>query len=630
MNEFLEQFVLESRELAELAVSEMLALEKDPGNRDHLDSAFRAFHTLKGGAGIVDFMAMSRAVHAAEDALSGIRSGQHSIDARLIGDCLSCLDQVAVWLQEIETTGEVPASADVTAEAIVRRFAEATALEQETESVSAPAALVPPIDADGWPLVLALLEEQAALVDLPAIEGRDGRWSSAARLSANVLRYAARPDDAAAVERALDASRQADDAAALVQAIRRIVDGPDDGERALDATSSRADAATRTLRIDAAHVDDLVSLTGELTVVKNAIAHIAKQAIENGDTSANALKDEHSRFDRLIGNLQHAVLNLRVLPLRIVFQRFARTVRELSLELDKPIDLEIEGEATVADKVIVEVLFEPLLHVVRNAADHGIETQAERIASGKPNTATIRLSARRAGENVVVEVSDDGRGIDRAKVRQIAVERALVEQDAADAMTDDQVDDLLFAPGFSTAAEVTDLSGRGVGLNAVRSTVEQIGGRVSIESSYGYGSTVRFMLPFSIMMTRVMTVEADGQMFGIPLDAVIETIRLPRERIQTIGSAGAFVLRDQTIPLIDLAQTLGHERINRPGKEAICVITSVLGQFSALEVDRLGERVDVMLKPIDGLLTGAIGIAGTTLTGDGQVLLILDLQDLLF
>jgi two-component system chemotaxis sensor kinase CheA len=265
---------------------------------------------------------------------------------------------------------------------------------------------------------------------------------------------------------------------------------------------------------------------------------------------------------------------------------------------------------------------------LRNSLDHGLESAAERAQLGKPATATIVLRAARQGEHVIVEVEDDGRGIDLARVREVARERNVVPQGVLDGMSDDAVVDLIFAPGFSTAAEVTDLSGRGVGMDVVRTSVERLGGRVSVSSRPQHGTIVHFALPFTVMMTQVLTVEAAGQVFGVPLDSVIETVRVSRDAIAPIGAARALVLRNRTIPVIDLARALGRESAASAG-EATVLIVAVAGHWGGLEVDRLGERLDVMLKPPEGLLAGVPGIDGTTLLGDGRVLIVLDLQQIL-
>ncbi len=338
---------------------------------------------------------------------------------------------------------------------------------------------------------------------------------------------------------------------------------------------------------------------------------------------------QQASLEQLTGELQRAVLHLRVLPLRSAFQRLPRLVREMSDALARPAELHFSGEDTEADKAIVEMLFEPLLHVVRNALDHGIEPAAVRASRGKPVTATLRLHAAREGSQVLVEVSDDGGGMDLQRIRSVAAARGLATAEALEQMDDAQLTQLVFAPGFSTATEVTALSGRGVGMDAVRVAVERVGGRVSIQTTPGQGTTVRFMLPFSVMMTRVISLVAGGQMFGVPLDSVVETLRVPRAQISAVGAARALVLRDQTIPVLDLGQMLGAASERPVDADATLVVVSLAGQSCALEVDAVGERLEVMLKPLEGLLAGAPAIAGSTLLGDGRVLLVLDVAQLL-
>jgi two-component system chemotaxis sensor kinase CheA len=266
--------------------------------------------------------------------------------------------------------------------------------------------------------------------------------------------------------------------------------------------------------------------------------------------------------------------------------------------------------------------------VIRNSLDHGLETEAERVARGKPATATIHLRALRQGEHIVIEVEDDGRGVDLDRVRAVAIERGVASKAVLDAMSEAEAMDLIFAPGFSTAATVSDLSGRGVGMDVVRTTIERLGGRVFLTSRPGLGTLVRFNLPFTVMMTRVMTVEAGGQMFGLPLEAVVETVRVPRTAIASVGAARAFVLRDRTVPVIDLGKALGWEPAGGAA-DAIVVVVSAMGRLGGLEVDRLGDRLDAMLTAPDGLLADVPGIDGTTLTGDGRVLIVLDVTEIL-
>jgi two-component system, chemotaxis family, sensor kinase CheA len=304
-------------------------------------------------------------------------------------------------------------------------------------------------------------------------------------------------------------------------------------------------------------------------------------------------------------------------------------VREIAGGVGKTVRLITEGEGTEADATIVDALFEPLLHVMRNAVDHGIESPEQRASLGKPAMGTLVLRGLHEAENVRIEVEDDGGGIDVDQVRAVAGMRGIATEQALAVMTEEQVIDLIFAAGFSTAATVTDLSGRGVGMDSVRTAVERLGGTVALQSRPRSGTIVSLILPFSLMMTRLMTVEVAGQVFGLPLENVVETTIVGRDLIVPIGSGRAFLLRDRTIPLLDLADTLGIVRDVFDQKIAKVVIVSAGGQIGGIEVDQLGERLDVMLKPMGGLLGGMRGVAGTTLLGDGRVLVVLDVQEML-
>jgi two-component system chemotaxis sensor kinase CheA len=627
MNEFLEQFLLEARELVDQTTVDLLALERTPSDRESLDGAFRGFHTLKGGAAIVDFAAMMRVVHAIEEILSAVRDGDRPMTPALISDCLACLDQVVEWLDTIQETGELPNNAEAAADRLAAHFTAESQNSEDATPLLADAQTSPDISPQARALLV--LREQLLLVAVPG-EGAEGRMASAARLTANTLRHLGRRDEAEGFAALSAGSLGSLEAANLIGAIEAAID------RLVEVTQPKSDgkAATshdslpRTLRIDAERVGALVNLTGELTVAKNALGHIAMLAQQSDNALAAAIKDEHGKLDRLIGALQRAVLELRVLPLRVAFRRFSRLVREMAESLAKPTRLTIEGDDTEADRTIVEMLSEPLLHVVRNAMDHGVEPASERASAGKPIVATIHIRARREGEHVMVEVEDDGRGIDPSLIRRVAAERGLLTAEALSALSEEEVIDLIFAPGFSTASQITGLSGRGVGMDVVRASVERLGGRVLVETRLGAGSTVRLVLPFSAMITRVLTVEAGGQKFGIPLDAVIETVRVPREEIHPVGRAQAFVLRERTVPLVELGRTLGWSGA-QAAPLATIVVMMIGGLLGGLEVDRLGERMDVMLKPREGLLSGLPEIAGTTVLGDGSILLILDLKEVL-
>jgi two-component system chemotaxis sensor kinase CheA len=718
MNEFIEQFLIEARELIELGTDDLLALEKDADSREKIDGLFRVFHTLKGAAGIVEFASMARALHVAEGVLTEVRNSSRPMSPVLVNNCLACLDQVTRWLDQMQASGELPINADDEAHAIVSAFegqaddkpnpqpdnlawlknlhhlptsgtairyrpdAEAffrgedplSRFTQITEIVTvdlrlpaeftlenidpfscaieivaitkAPIVQVRPHfeGAIGELAVVELggdlgglsaeargiLQAQVLLLQEAETEGRTGRIASAGKVAANVFRHAGLNGEASSLAALLGQCLDDRDPSPLVSSIKSrltasIVTGGDAGHTAVMPV-----AAARIMRVDSGRIDALVNLTGELTVVKNAFGHFAALAQNGGDPKdlAAGLREQQGRFDRLVGELQRAVLRIRVLPLKQVFRRFPRLVREISASIGKSVRFVTEGESTEADAAIVESLFEPLLHIIRNAIDHGSEETERRKELGKPSTSTITLRARRHLENVIVEVEDDGRGIDVERVRDVAANRKLLPPEALAKMNDVDVANLIFAPGFSTASDVTGLSGRGVGMDSVKAAVERVGGIVEIDSRPGQGTTVRLTLPFTVMMTRVMTVETGGQVFGFPLDTVVETAIVKREELSAIGLGRAFVLRDRTVPLIGLAESLGLARPDRAVGDVKVVVTSSAGQLGGIEVEKLGERLDIMLKPMDGLLKNMRGVAGTTLLGDGRVLIVLDVQEL--
>lgn len=471
----------------------------------------------------------------------------------------------------------------------------------------------------------AILAEQVMFLRTEGdVAAHQGRAAAAGRVALNVLAAAGLnyPDVVSAAEQR--------DRHGLATAIEAALVDRGDVSSPQASEAVPREAGNNTIRVDVARIDEIVRLTSEILVVKNALGHWARMAAQGADHEALAagLRLQHDILARNLADLQAAAFNLRVLPLERVFGRFPRLVRETAASLGKQARLITEGADTRADKAIIESLFEPLLHILRNALDHGIETPDRRLSSGKPAEATLILRAFRESDHVVVELEDDGRGIDVAHVREAAILRGIVDETTAAQLNEDQIAQLIFAAGFSTADAVTDLSGRGVGMGAVRTTIERLGGEVSLLNQPGRGLTVRLVLPFTIALTRIMTLEAGGQTFGLPFDVITETVRIGRDKIRPLGQGHVVVLRDRTIPVLDLAGMLklpGHVR-----QETACLLViRAAGQDVALEIERPGERFDMMMKPAEGILGAMPAIAGTSLTGDGHVLIILDPKALL-
>jgi two-component system chemotaxis sensor kinase CheA len=500
---------------------------------------------------------------------------------------------------------------------------------------SEPGDTVPPSD-----LVKRVVGEQRRILALPADDAvvRMGRIASVGRTLANI---AAAHHAAGAVRKlsaATDSALEAGDQRLLFEAADECFEG---GRRMAAATIS-SDAPTadkpdpaaetrgqsRMLKVDQAKIDRLMALIGELVVAKNALPFLARRAenVHGSREMSREIGQRYSVIDRLAQEMQEAIMEVRLLPVSEVFARFPRLVRDVARKLDKQIELVLEGEETQADKNIIELLGDPLIHIVRNAADHGIELPEARLAKGKPAQGTIRLKALQEGDSVVIEVSDDGRGVDTDRVITKALERGLIDEDQAHRMTPAEAANLIFHPGLSTMDKVSDLSGRGVGMDVVQSSICGAGGTVAVSSGAGGGTTVRLTLPLSMAVLRVMTIETAGTLYGVPIDLIAETVRIDASQIRQIQQSEAFLLRDTVVPLVRLRRLLRLPATAQE-REAVLVLRLKAG-LVGMVVDRFDEHMDIILKPLEGILVGLKGFSGTALLGDGRVLMILNIKEL--
>lgn len=399
------------------------------------------------------------------------------------------------------------------------------------------------------------------------------------------------------------------------------------------ADEPHADRGGRVLKVAQDKVDRLMDLIGEMVVAKNGLPYLAQRAEEQFGQRALAreIKAQYSVVNRIAEDMQRAIMEVRMLPVGTIFQRFGRLVRDISRKLGKEVQLAIEGEDTEADKHVIESLADPLIHVLRNSLDHGVELPAVRVAAGKPAHGTIRIRASQEADRVVIEIADDGAGVNAARVRAKAMERELVSAERAAALSDDEAVQMVFLPGFSTAESVSDLSGRGVGMDVVRTAVERVNGQVTLVSRAGQGTTVRLSLPLSMAVSNVMAIEAAGQRFGVPMDLIVETVGVHRDDIHHFKQARTAVLRGRVVPLRGLNELLAldaEERANEEGEIAVLVLR-LNGENVGLVVDQFHGATDIILKPLEGVLAGLTGFAGSALMGDGSVLMVLNPKELL-
>ena len=389
----------------------------------------------------------------------------------------------------------------------------------------------------------------------------------------------------------------------------------------------------KVLKVGQEKIDRLMDLIGEMVVAKNALPYLAQRAetVFAQRELAREIKAQYAVINRIAEDMQHAIMQVRMMPVGTVFQRFGRLVRDVSKKLSKDVQLVIEGEETEADKNVIESLADPLIHIIRNSLDHGIEQPEARVKAGKPAQGTIRVSARQESDRVLIEITDDGAGVNPNTVRAKAIERGLIPADKAQTLTDSEAVQLIFLPGFSTAETISDLSGRGVGMDVVRTAVERINGHVALRSEFGRGTHLTLSLPLSMAVTNVMIIEAGERRFGVPMDMIVETVRVHADDIHHFKQARTTVLRGRIVPLRALHELLelgAEPHINEEGEHAVLVVR--LGNENVgLLVDQFHGATDIILKPLEGVLAGLTGFAGTALMGDGSVLMILNPKELM-
>lgn len=641
MDELLEQFLIEGRDLVAQAEADLGRLTRDTGDMRALDGAFRAVHTLKGSVGLFDMAPAERLLHRAEDLLSAARKAGVAPSPDVIDQLLACVDQTDRWIDQLERDGRIGKDAEERAAQLMARLTGGQAsIVPDDADAAAPDWLIGfrehaggILDRATRPLVafrytpdadcffrgddpLAIVSAVPDLEHL-AILPRDD-WPSLDAWDPFRCHVVVEGVSTAPLETVRAAFRLVPDQVSLT-AIEPVESG--------ESIEFQSGVETgRMLRIDGARLDALASEVGELVVAANGLAHAARLAERIDADFARTLRAVQADIDRIAGRLHAGVAQVRLVSLAPTLRRIPRLVREIAASVGKPVDFKMRGEATEVDKQIADSLFEPLLHMVRNALDHGIEDPVERKAAGKAEAGRLIVEASRQGDEVVLAVIDDGRGIDPIAIRTLAVSRGVATQQAADALSDSQALRLILAPGFSTAQKVTDISGRGVGMDAVQAAVERQRGRIVIESELGKGSRIALHLPLAAITTRLLIVRSGADRYGVPLDQIVETTRIAESEIRPVGRGLACVLRDRTVPVLDLAHMLGGEAIVAPA--ARLVVTKSGGEPVAIRVDGFDTRIDALVRERSGLLGEIPGVAGTTLLGDGGVLLVLNLPEL--
>ncbi|MCW2903512.1 MAG: cheA 2 [Streptosporangiaceae bacterium] len=645
LDDIVEEFLVESHENLDQLDTDLVALEQEPDSRERLSSVFRTIHTIKGTSGFLAFNRLEEVTHVGENMLSRLRDGELALTPARTSVLLEMVDCVRSLLTSIEASGgegEVDVSAVVAA--ISAAMEDQPALAAAPQPAK-PAAKKAPARAAAKKAP-AMAPAKAAANKAPAkAPARAGRRTTAAppvAVPAPRLAPEAVPTDPGAAfpapvdEPAQEATQMqhapvaveptpADPTPAVAAAEAEHADVEGGGAEGGGGQSGRRAVADSTIRVDVDLLDSLMLLVGELVLTRNQIVQYV------GRSDDTDLLRASQRLNLIASELQEGVMKTRMQPIDHIWSKLPRVVRDLGMQLKKTIRLDMEGRETELDKTLLEAVKDPLTHLVRNSVDHGIEAPEGRRAAGKPGEGVLTLRARHESGQVVVEVADDGAGIDPERVGRKAVERGLVTREQLGRMGAADVLQLIFLPGFSTAEQVTNVSGRGVGMDVVKTNIESIGGTIEVESVPGEGTVCRLRIPLTLAIVPALTVECAGDRYAIPQISLQELVALDAEKaataVEEVGGAQVYRLRGELLPLVRLTEVLGLPSDRHDGHVVIAVLRSE-GRRFGLVVDRVINTEEIVVKAVGGQLK-AIGLySGATVLGDGAVALILDVQAL--
>ncbi len=634
--EILQDFLVESFELVEKLDEDLIELESNPEDLELLNGIFRVAHTVKGASSFLNFDVLTHLTHHMEDVLNKARHGELVITPDIMDVILESIDLMKALLNIIRDTS---ADAGIDVSACVARLDKISGGKGEVETPKANAPqqeeeqeVVEEASADDEDELdyenMSDEDVEAEIERLLNQRQNEDKAKREAKLAAGEEVLAPPPsvdEDASADKKEQPAVKKT----APTPVAKKEV--PKEQVKAAAPAKRASTTVEQTIRVDVKRLDHLMNLIGELVLAKNRLIKINDDVEERyeGEEFLEELNQVVSIVSIVTTDLQIAVMKTRMLPIGKVFNKFPRMIRDLSRELNKKIELEIEGEDTELDKSIVEEIGDPLVHIIRNSCDHGIETPETRIASGKPELGTISLKAFNEGNQIVIQIDDDGKGLDPDMLKNKALEKGLITEKEADSMSDKEAFTLIMRPGFSTAAAVTNVSGRGVGMDVVKTNIEKVNGIIDVESVMGKGSSMKLKIPLTLAIIQALLVGVQEEHYAIPLASVLETVRISKDEIYTVEGRSVMRLRDEVLSLVHIGDIFEVERILDTSEHAYVVVLGLGAQKIGLIVDSLVGQEEIVIKSLGEYLKGIEGVAGATIRGDGGVTLIVDVVALM-
>ncbi len=599
MEDLLQDFLQEAHDLLSDVDNKLVDLEKMPDDRGLLNDIFRGFHTIKGGAGFLNATELVTLCHLTENLFDKLRNAELHLSPELMDLIMAATKSVRDMFGELSGGVQpLPAPPELL------HALEAVLKGEQVGAVQAasatPAAEAAPAAASGGP---DWDELHASITGQPA--AATGEVITRAEAAAPPVAPAEPEKPAAFGRRASD----------------RPVSGNGGAGRRVEER-----ARENTIRVDTSRLDQVLNLSGEIGLTKNRLTSLRADILagKNDAETLHALDQAVSQLDLLVSDLQNSVMKTRMQPIGRLFQKYPRIARDLARQLGKDVELVLAGEETEVDKTMIEDLADPLIHLIRNAVDHGVESPAERAAAGKSAKSLVRLEARQEGDHIVLIVADDGRGMSAERIRAKAVEKGLITEEEANTLDDRQSFNLILLPGFSTKTEISDVSGRGVGMDVVKTNIQKLNGSIEIRSEPGKGSVFLISLPLTLAILPVLLVLLGDQPFALPLSLVREILPIERDKIQEVGGKSTLVVRGEILPVVSLARLLGwpQERYPEYG-----VLMQTAERSFILGVDSFAGRDDAVIKSLEDFRPR--GVAGVTTLSNGQIVLILDMKELL-
>ena len=611
MEDLLQDFLTEASDLLSDVDNKLVELERRSDDRTLLNDIFRGFHTIKGGAGFLNVDVLVNLCHRTENLFDKLRNGEMKLTPTIMDYILASTGVVREMFGDLAQSRPPKAAPQDLLDALdavldgneVPAPAAAPAPAAPVAQ-PAPVATGNPGQGPDWQLLYDSLLGKAPAAAAPKPAAAPAPAASTALETAPVKASA----PASLTEPARAPAPAAAAPANVAQSIQQLT------------------TQETTIRIDTNRLDQVLNLSGEIGLTKNRLTTL-RTDILSGKTDAvtlRSLDEAIGQLDLLVSDLQNAVMKTRMQPIGRLFQKYPRLARDLARQLGKDVELVLTGEETELDKTMIEDLNDPLVHLVRNAVDHGVETREDRVVAGKPEKSIVQLTATQVGDHILIEIADDGKGMKPEAIRQKAIEKGLLRAEDANNLDDRQSLQLIFLPGFSTKDQISSVSGRGVGMDVVKTNIQKMNGRIDIHSVPGEGTRFTISLPLTLAILPVLVVKVCEQPFAVPLAMVREIIPLQREDIQQVSGKATMVVRDEILSVRSLASMLGW-RDNRPPSFGV-LMQSAETSF-VLAIDTFVGRDDVVIKPLQNIKPK--GIAGATLSGDGSVVLVLDMEDLL-